>query len=432
MKQPNLTGLGPCLVLSGVVLGCGNVDDGDPVSTEQQALWGDVLGPHTDLYAPPMQEGAREQVQRLKRHGQRAKAKRIEEMATTPQAVWLEQGSPHVVKRQVKDVMRRAKSKREVPVFVAYNIPFRDCAQFSAGGATTVAEYQAWVEGVARGIGRSRAVVILEPDSLGIIPWFPNEWSGAYEWCQPAEADAATAATERLGMLNWAIDRLNDLPNVRIYLDGTHSSWLGVAEMTNRLTQGGVQGASGFFLNASNYRATSDLQTYGRWVSSCLALEQDIEWWDPLWCPGQYREVEPGVYAPDFSPEHVAAVDAQYADLLTTNTPEPLVPSTSFVIDTSRNGQGPWTPPADHPPGDAQDWCNPPDRGLGERPTTDTQVPLLDAFLWIKTPGESDGECNRWNPLGDPDPVRGYVNPGAGEWFPRQALELVEFANPPL
>lgn len=59
-------------------------------------------------------------------------------------------------------------------------------------------------------------------------------------------------------------------------------------------------------------------------------------------------------------------------------------------------------------------------------------MPLLDAFLWIKTPGESDGECNRWNPLGDPDPVRGYVNPGAGEWFPRQALELVEFANPPL
>ncbi len=44
-------------------------------------------------------------------------------------------------------------------------------------------------------------------------------------------------------------------------------------------------------------------------------------------------------------------------------------PTTHFVIDTSRNGQGPWQPPA-YP--DPQDWCNPPDRGLGLRPTADT------------------------------------------------------------
>ncbi len=57
-------------------------------------------------------------------------------------------------------------------MLVAYNIPFRDCAQFSAGGATSVAEYEAWIDGFAAGIGDQPAVVILEPDGLGIIPWY--------------------------------------------------------------------------------------------------------------------------------------------------------------------------------------------------------------------------------------------------------------------
>jgi hypothetical protein len=39
------------------------------------------------------------------------------------------------------------------------------------------------------------------------------------------------------------------------------------------------------------------------------------------------------------------------------------------------------------------------------RPTTSTGVDLLDAYLWIKTPGGSDGECNRWQPTGPADPI---------------------------
>ena len=100
------------------------------------------------------------------------------------------------------------------------------------------------------------------------------------------------------------------------------------------------------------------------------------------------------------------------------------------MVDTSRNGLGPWTPPANHP-ADPQDWCNPPDRGLGLRPTLNTGDPLADAYLWIKTPGESDGSCTRWGP-GPEDPVRGMVDPAAGVWFPEQALELARLAVPPL
>lgn len=56
-----------------------------------------------------------------------------------------------------------------------------------------------------------------------------------------------------------------------------------------------------------------------------------------------------------------------------------------FVIDTSRNGQGPWTTTTAYP--DKQDWCNPRGRGLGLRPSAATGDPLVDAYLWVKTPG---------------------------------------------
>ncbi|MGY2127701.1 glycoside hydrolase family 6 protein [Blastococcus sp. SYSU DS0617] len=70
-----------------------------------------------------------------------------------------------------------------------------------------------------------------------------------------------------------------------------------------------------------------------------------------------------------------------------------------FVVDTSRNGNG---------PGD--DWCNPAGRALGEPTTTRTGNPLVDAFVWVKAPGESDGTCNG--------------GPVAGQFWPEYALAL--------
>ena len=59
-----------------------------------------------------------------------------------------------------------------------------------------------------------------------------------------------------------------------------------------------------------------------------------------------------------------------------------------FVIDTSRlTVAGPVE-------GDPLYWCNPSGRALGARPTTDTGNPMVDAFLWVKRPGESDGSCD--------------------------------------
>jgi endoglucanase len=307
---------------------------------------------------------------------------------------------------------------------VAYNIPFRDCAQFSAGGATNRAEYLAWIDGFAKGIGRREAVVILEPDGLGIIPFY-TDINGNMEWCQPPEADPATAASDRFFMLNAAVDRLNEQPNVSVYLDGTHSSWLGVGDAAKRLVDAGVNRASGFFVNVSNYRLTEHFVKYATWISKCIAVAHNPD--DGGWrlghyefCGSQYFPANPD----DFSTWHLT--DEWYDANLGS-----AVPTAHFVIDTSRNGRGPWTPPA-YP--DPQDWCNPPGRGLGLRPTAQTGVPLLDAFLWVKIPGESDGECTRGlGPAGTTiDPEWGQVDPPAGHWFPAQALQLAHLATPPL
>ena len=91
-----------------------------------------------------------------------------------------------------------------------------------------------------------------------------------------------------------------------------------------------------------------------------------------------------------------------------------------------------WAPKPDKNYKDAQTWCNPPDRGLGVRPTTRTGNPLVDAYLWIKIPGESDGQCDRGTG-GGKDPERGGgADPAAGAWFEKQAAELIQFANPPV
>jgi endoglucanase len=60
----------------------------------------------------------------------------------------------------------------------------------------------------------------------------------------------------------------------------------------------------------------------------------------------------------------------------------------------------------------------------------------VDAYLWIKTvgqsDGQSDGQCNRSIPAGTVDPEYGIVDPAAGAWWPAQALGLVKNANPAL
>jgi endoglucanase len=397
------------------------------------------------LFVPPPNHGAKQQIADLTSLGDKTSAGLIRDMIQTPQAVWFTAGTPKTVLQDVRLTVKRAAAKKTVPVLVAYNIPFRDCAQFSAGGATTVAEYLAWIDAFARGIGNHEAIVILEPDGLGIIPWYSPFGTQPLEWCQPAEADSETAASDRFDMLNFAVDRLKEQPNTTVYLDGTHSAWLGVGDIADRLVKAGVADADGFYLNASNYQFTTNGVQYGTWISACLAYGSQVVVGDFFNCPNQYWNGGPlpakiatilgewtGValspYGEWSGDSDVAELNTSGIDLRYEQMLGGAEASTAFVVDTSRNGEGPWQP-GSYP--DPQDWCNPPDRGLGLSPTTETGLPLVDAFLWIKIPGESDGECTRGlGPGGETiDPEWGIIDPAAGDWFPEMALDLAQNAG---
>jgi endoglucanase len=397
-------------------------------------------------------------------------AARLAAMEATPQAAWFTEGTPAEVTAAVHDTMVRAARERRVPILVAYDVPFRDCAQYSAGGATDTAAYDEWIDGFAQGIGTGKAVVILEPDGLGIIP-YNTTLDGQADWCKPTVTDASGNAvpapganpTERYAQMNHAVDTLkSNAPNASVYMDGTHSSWLGVGEVASRLAKAGVQRANGVFVNVSNFQPTPQLTKYGTWISKCIyfannAAEGGWRLGHYDYCASQYFPANPS----DFSTW--ALTDQWYADNVDNGANPPAGPAAlaHFVIDTGRNGQGPLdatpfaAPPYSQPAGviagiNAGSWCNPPGAGVGLRPTANTGVPLGDAYLWIKTPGGSDGSCdiaggarawdysiyNPWALVGDAqkhfDPLWGQVDPSAGAWFPAQALQLADSSNPPL
>lgn len=136
-----------------------------------------------------------------------------------------------------------------------------------------------------------------------------------------------------------------------VYVDGGSATYGRPEEMAARLRASGIARADGFALNVSNFIGTPRVIAAGEQLSRLLG--------------GKH-----------------------------------------FVIDTSRNGAGTAT---------GHDWCNAQGQALGAAPTTRTGHALVDAFLWIKHPGESDGTCNG--------------GPQAGGWWADYALSLARRAR---
>lgn len=405
------------------------------LSPLQAAVADDAADPHEglELYVDPLSTTL-EAAQSLTGQA-RADAQLL---GSIPSASWFTGGTPDEVRAGVDRVVTDAASQGKLPVLVAYNVPYRDCALYSAGGAADTDEYIAWIDGFAAGVGDRDAVVIIEPDGLGVIPHYTT-LDGTVDSCRPAEADPATAADERFVQLNHAVDAFAALPNVTSYLDGTNAAWLNVGEISSRLVRAGVDRATGFFLNVSNYLFTQNSTAYGTWVSSCIAYATEVVPGAYGDCGNQYWNGGPandwqgvamsqyGEWSADAADPalNTSGVDSRYTQQL-----GGVAPTKRFIIDTSRNGLGPWQYPAGAYP-QHEDWCNPPGRGLGARPTTETGSQLVGAYLWVKVPGESDGQCYRGT--GGPlDPARGMEDPAAGQWFAEQARELIELASPPL
>ncbi|MFE0325857.1 glycoside hydrolase family 6 protein [Streptomyces sp. NPDC058960] len=135
---------------------------------------------------------------------------------------------------------------------------------------------------------------------------------------------------ERQGMITGALAQFNrQAPNTWVYLDAGNPNWASPATMAQRLHEAGLRQAHGFSLNISNYYTTAENIAYGNAVNSELGA--------------RYGYTKP------------------------------------FVVDTSRNGNG-----------SNGQWCNPSGRRIGAPTQKGGGAEML---LWVKTPGESDGNC---------------------------------------
>jgi endoglucanase len=387
---------------------------------------GDPFDAQSSLYAPPPQRGAVQQVRDLLRHGRSEAAALVSAEANTPQAVWFSGGTPAQVQAGVRRTALAARANRSIPTYVLYNVPGRDCSQYSSGGAGSDAKYRQWARAVAKGLlAHQRVIVVVEPDGLANLP---SDCPAAY----PGQ-DVAALTAGRIADIHYAgaaVQRADD--NALVYLDAGHSAWHSVGDIAQRLDEAGVRDFQGFSLNVSNYQPTPQLDEYGTWISKCLYYANNpadggyrLGHYD--YCASQYYPASPT----DYSTWHLT--DEWYAANVDNASNPPTDPSqlAHFVVDTSRNGQGWWNPPTGVYT-DPQDWCNPPGRGLGATPTASTGNPLVDAYLWVKTPGESDGSCSRGAAAGSVDPEWHQVDPAAGAWFPAQALQLAQLASPAL
>jgi len=157
--------------------------------------------------------------------------------------------------QEVRTYVRRAAAADKLPIVVAYNIPGRDCGQFSQGGENSPAEYRRWINGLVRAIGSRPALVILEPDALPLLD------------CRPDPERALT-----LELLSYAVERFaTHAPNTWVYLDAGHSNWMDPYTMADRLVQANVGRARGFSLNVSNYQPSHEVKAYGETVRELLA-----------------------------------------------------------------------------------------------------------------------------------------------------------------
>jgi endoglucanase len=290
-----------------------------PTSHSDDPLAGD------HLYINP-NDSAIVNEQSLQAQGQSAEAAQIGVIAAQPEATWLTSDSSA---SEVAPIMSAAAGAGEVPVFVVYNLPGRDCGSYSAGGASSVGDYESFINQISGALGQRSAVVVLEPDALSYAAG--DTCAATQSWYQP---------------LSYAVTQLDTDANASVYVDAGNPGWQSAAAEASGLAKVIGTARAGFSVNVSNFDSTAADVAYGTAISQALG--------------GRH-----------------------------------------FVIDTSRNGAGVAS----------GQWCNPSGAALGTPPTTDTGNPLVDADLWIKTPGESDGTCNG--------------GPSAGQFWLSYALALV-------
>ncbi|WP_329034504.1 glycoside hydrolase family 6 protein [Streptomyces sp. NBC_00178] len=341
---------------------------------------------------------------------------------------------------------------------VIYNLPGRDCAALASNGElgpTEIGRYKSeYIDPIAAILADSkyaglRIVTTVEIDSL------PNlvTNTGSRPTATPA-CDVMKANGNYEKGVGYALNKLGDAPNVYNYIDAGHHGWIGwddnfgpsadifkIAATSEGAT---VADVHGFIVNTANYGATKETNfTIDDSVNGTSVRQSKWVDWN--------RYTDEQSFAQAFRTKLVSVGFGSGIGML---------------IDTSRNGWG----GANRPTGPGAttsvdtyvnggrydrrihlgNWCNQSGAGLGERPKA-APAAGIDAYVWMKPPGESDGsskeipnnEGKGFDRMCDPTYTGNSRNgnnlsgalpdaPVSGKWFSAQFQELMKNAYPAL
>ncbi|AJP04699.1 cellulose 1,4-beta-cellobiosidase [Streptomyces cyaneogriseus subsp. noncyanogenus] len=341
---------------------------------------------------------------------------------------------------------------------VIYNLPGRDCAALASNGElgpTEIDRYKKeYIDPIAAILADPkyaglRIVTTIEIDSLPNLVTNVTPRATATPNCDVMKANG----NYQKGV-GYALNKLGDIANVYNYIDAGHHGWLGwddnfgpSADMfkTAATTEGAtVADVHGFIVNTANYSALKENNFKITDTVNGTSVRQS-KWVD--W--NRYTD-------------ELSYAQAMRDKLVSIGFDSKI----GMLIDTSRNGWGgtqrPTGPGATtsvdtYVDGGRYDrrihlgnWCNQAGAGLGERPRANPE-PGIDAYVWMKPPGESDGaskeipnnEGKGFDRMCDPTYTGNPRNnnnmsgalpdaPISGQWFSAQFRQLMQNAYPPL
>ncbi len=341
---------------------------------------------------------------------------------------------------------------------VLHNLPGRSCAREAGGGELApgaLHRYQReYVDTIVDilddpAYAGLRIVTVIEPDSLPNLVLHTGDRHTATWLCEQVLESGAYVRG-----IGYALGRLGELPNVYNYLDAGHHGLIGwdedfLAVTTLMWHAANTEGARpadvhGFAVNVADYSVLrEEYFTVDDVIGDRPALQSRWVDWNPYVDELPFAE----------------AVRKRFVRL-------GFDWDIGMLIDTSRNGWGGPERPAGPPDPDRQwsdideyvdsnrldrrhsvaHWCNQTGAGLGERPVANPE-PGVDAYAWIKPPGESDGSPEDLPDAGgrQPDAMCDVYDdwyleetgalPGGGlfgTWFPEHFAQLLANAHPPL
>jgi cellulose 1,4-beta-cellobiosidase len=381
-------------------------------------------------------------------------------IANTPTALWLDRiaainGTPNSMSNGpmgLRDHLDGALAQHADYIqIVIYDLPGRDCSALASNGELgqdDLPKYKSdYIDPIVAILGDAkyaalRIISIIEPDSLPNLVTNTNVML-----CATMKSNGGYQQG-----VAYALMKLGALPNTYNYLDAGHHGWLGwdtnigpVADLFVQTAQmAGMDTVQGFITNTANYSALKEPFFDASTMVNGTSVRQS-KWVD--W--NQY--VDELGYAQALRQKLVSGgFDSKIGMLIDTSrngwggSARPTAASTSTDVDTFVNASR--IDRRIH----AGNWCNQSGAGLGERPKASPEDGI-DAYVWIKPPGESDGasmmiqndEGKGFDRMCDPtytgnarngNSMTGALSnaPLAGAWFSAQFQELMKNAYPAL